>query len=273
MTYGGLPAVNEPGNGISPPVRVKTNLTYDLKTYIPLTFNTGKMLSGAQPSLTLSYNGAYFYYRSLGAYKPGIIYTQPRLYLYTYLRTAPRDIQPRLGLTFDGFVESTPFENEQLGNLSVYRTTVYLPGFLRHDGLKLTAEIQRQNARRYLFYSSVHFPRGYTDMNALDMDRLSADYVLPLVYPDLDLKGLFFLKRIRAGLFADLMKGSSIYRHRNGNTEVFDATYRSYGVELYLDYHVLRLLFPLESGVRISYLQNENRFTVEGLFSVNLGFF
>ena len=161
----------------------------------------------------------------------------------------------------------------QLGSRETFSSTAYIPGIFKHQGMKLTASFQRQNPRRYIFGNSVSFPRGYTDMTAYDLNRLSVDYVFPIVYPDFDFFGLFYVKRIRGDLFADLMKGSSIIRYTENGREKIDATYRSYGAELYIDYHPFRVLIPLESGVRLNYLQNENRFTVEGLFSVNLGFF
>ncbi len=272
VTWGGYPGVNVVEH-TTPPAQVKTNLDYSLNTYIPLTFNTGKMFSGAQPSLDLTFNNSYFYYESLQAYKSGMLYAKPRLYLYSYLRTSHRDIQPRWGITVDGSVTGTPFDNEQLGTISVLRSNIYLPGLLRHHGLRMNVSLQRQQTKRYLFFNSVHFPRGYHDQTALNINRLTADYMFPLVYPDLDLPGLLYLKRIRGDLFADMMKASSIYVRTPDGVDVSDGTYRSYGAALYFDYHIFRLLFPLESGVRVSYLQNEDRYIVEGLFSVNLGFF
>ncbi|HYW94225.1 MAG TPA: hypothetical protein VE870_01410 [Bacteroidales bacterium] len=271
-TWGGFPAINQE-QGVPIPASVSTNLTYAAKTYVPLTFNTGKMVSGAQPSLRLSYNGTYFYYAADNSYKRGMFLLEPRLYMYTYLRTSRRDIQPRWGLTLDGSVVTSPFDTVQLGNKSLLTATAYLPGIGKHHGLRLQASVQRQNPRKYIFNNSLSFPRGYNDRTAQSLNRISADYVFPLAYPDLDLAGLLYLKRIKGDLFLDILSGSNIYRHTDSGTETIDATYRSYGGELTVDYHVFRFLVPLESGVRVIYLQNENRFVVEGVFSVNLGFF
>ena len=271
-SYGGFPSIYLKDK-VPLPTKVNTNMTYALKTYVPLSFNTGKIFSGAQPSLRISYSGSYFYSESKKDYKPGVIYVEPRLYLYGYLRPSVRDIQPRMGLTLDGSALTTPADNTYLGSWEVYRTSIYLPGIMKHDGLKASFAYQKQHPRIYHFLNSVSFPRGYSDLIAHDIRRFSLDYVFPVAYPDMDIAGIFFLKRIRADLFADIMQGKSIYRPTENGNEVFDATYRSFGAEFYIDYHVFRLLFPLESGIRISYLQNEDRYTVEGIFSVNLGAF
>ncbi len=272
LTYGGLPIVNALNDGPSLPERVSTNLTYSLKSYVPLTFNTGRFLSGAQPSLELAYSGSYFYHEVEDLYKPGLAIVQPRLYFYSYLRMSPRDIQPRAGITLDGLIKSTPFEKEQLGSMGVGRMTLYLPGLLRHDGFKFMAASQRQHTRRYFFSGSVSFPRGYDDLNALGLTGYSLDYAVPVAYPDLDLKVLY-IQRFRADLFADMIRGYDVRQIVNGEQKRFDKTYRSYGCEIYMDYHFFKLLLPVVSGVRLNYLMNEDRFTVEGIFTVNLGFF
>ena len=83
MTYGGYPVINLQENAPLPNT-VNTNLTYSLNTYIPLRFNTGKMISGAQPSLRLSYNGSYFYYEA-ESYVPTRYVLCPAAVIYVHL--------------------------------------------------------------------------------------------------------------------------------------------------------------------------------------------
>ncbi|MGC9341371.1 MAG: TolB family protein [Bacteroidales bacterium] len=270
--FGGLPTV-VPYEEVPQPERVKTSSNISLNTWIPLTLYSGKWITGFQPSLRVSYQNDYFYYVDDASYKKGITYTEPRLYFYTYQRTAYRDLQPRFGLILDYKSIAAPFEDEQRGSNRAFRSTLYLPGIIRGQGLKLKAEWQQQNPERYLFGNILSFARGFDPLIATALTKYSADYAMPLLYPDLDLKGVLYITRLRANLFTDYIYGEDMRIFTEEGLKRITGSYRSAGIELNIDYHIFRALFPISSGVRASYLENTGEFNFEFLFNIYLNRF
>ena len=74
---------------------------------------------------------------------------------------------------------------------------------------------------------------------------LSANYTLPLWYPDIALGPLLNIQRLRANLFFD---------HGLGQSPLIDATqeYSSIGIEAKLDINIMRFLPQFDIGVRYS---------------------
>ncbi|MFW5820492.1 MAG: hypothetical protein ACOCWA_04330 [Bacteroidota bacterium] len=266
-TFGGLPSVVQ-YEEVPQPEKVSTASNLSVKSYIPLNFYHGKWISGLQPSLKLSYSNDYFYYVDQSNYLKGITYTEPRLYLYSYQRRALRDLQPRFGIILDLNSIAAPFEDEQRGSNSSLKTTLYLPGIIRGQGLRLKAEWQRQKPERYLFGNTVSFARGYEPLIATELSKYSVDYRMPLLYPDLALDGFLYIKRIRANLFADYLYGKEMRIRTEDGLRLESGNYISSGAELNFDYHLLRLLIPFSSGVRASYLNNTGEYRFEFLFNV-----
>ena len=243
-------------------------LSSTLSSYVPLTFSSGKVLSGMQPSLQFTYNSTFFYNTEAGAYKQGVGFFVPRLYLYSYLRTSARDLQPRLGFTLDGKLSTAPLHTELYGNIKSLRLNLYLPGIIRNQGLRLRGEWQNQDVASYYFQNHLSLPRGYTQRTFIDISRYSADYAFPIVYPDLSLGSLLYLKRIRGNLYVDYMEGVESYITETRTTRPEHLL--SQGVELLADYHLFRFIVEFTSGARISYLPKEKSFGVQMLFTFNI---
>jgi len=255
------------------PEKVSTASNLSVQTYIPLNLYHGKWISGLQPSLELSYYNDYFYYVDESNYLKGITYTEPRLYLYSYQRRALRDLQPRFGIILDLNSIAAPFEDEQRGSNSSLKTTLYLPGIIRGQGLRLKAEWQRQKPERYLFGNLLSFARGYEPLIATELSKYSVDYRVPLLYPDLVIAGLLYIKRIRTNFFLDYLYGREMRVWTDDRLIIETGSYSSAGIELNFDYHVFRLLVPLSSGVRAGYLNKTGEYRFEFLFNVYLNRF
>jgi hypothetical protein len=271
-TWGGpAPLILNSGaafNGTVPP-----NSRLSLKTWLPLNFSAGKWVSGMQPSLTLQSDRSIYYYPEEKAYISGITYLTPRLYFYNYLRTSYRELQPRLGLVLDGLISFTPFEDEIIGSRTTLRAHVYAPGIMKNHGIKLQTESQSQSVENYVLGNSLVNPRGYLLTPAVNLRKYTADYVFPLAYPDLELGPLFYLSRIKAGLFADYVEGRDVYIQTQTGRAVVDRNYLSYGAEVYADYHLFRFLVPFSSGLRLVYTARDMRWSTELLFSFDLDSF
>ena len=92
----------------------------------------------------------------------------------------------------------------------------------------------------YYFSSQIRFPRGYSPFTGTDLTKDSATYEMPLLYPDLTLSQLAYIKRVAGNLFYDYGK-------------VGNRLYRSTGVEAVLDLNFLHFPDTFRFGVRYAY--------------------
>lgn len=273
-SYGGEALFIEK-DGEEPPINLPVASKYNLLTYIPLSFVNGKWNVGIQPILRISHYSDYFFYSGDVGYKRGITYTTPRLYLYTFHKRAVQDLIPRWGGILDIQNLSSPFEDEQKGSVYSIKSTLYLPGLIRGHGIRLKAENQIQEYEKYAFSNQLRFPRGYEDILAEKLTKYTFDYYLTLLYPDLNIEGVVYLKRVSAQIFSDYIYGEGlrIPVPEEDRTDVVNGSYQSFGAELRFEYHLFRMLFPLTSGVRFSYLQNTGEMKTEAIFSIDLNRF
>jgi len=93
---------------------------------------------------------------------------------------------------------------------------------------------------------------------------------MPLFYPDLAAGSLFYLKRIRGSIFYDYSRGEGIHDFENRTFTPGKERYSSLGSELLADFYILRLPFEISAGVRAGYIPQEERYFVNGAFSVNI---
>ena len=80
-----------------------------------------------------------------------------------------------------------------------------------------------------------------------------------------------YIKRIKGDLFFNYANNK--FRAFNDNTNtIFWANYNlmSYGFEISVDYHLLRMIFPLNTGVRVGYTNYSNSFFSELIFGINI---
>jgi hypothetical protein len=75
---------------------------------------------------------------------------------------------------------------------------------------------------------------------------MSANYTLPVWYPDVAIGPLLNIQRMRMNGFFDYGYGSTVF------SSVFSQTYQSAGVEVKFDVNVMRLLPQLDIGFRYS---------------------
>lgn len=273
-SYGGEPYIIAQ-DGVETPTNLPVASKYNLLTYLPLTFVSGKWNAGIQPILKISHYSDYFFYTGGIGYKRGITYTNPRLYFYTFHKRALQDLIPRWGGIIDVANLSSPFEDQQRGSVSSIKSTLYLPGPIRGHGIRLKAEKQSQNYEKYAFSNQLTFPRGYTDILAEKLTKYTFDYYLTLLYPDWNIEGFLYLKRISAQLFSDYIYGEGLRIRvpEENRVAIVNGSYQSFGAELRFEYHLFRILFPFSSGVRFSYLQNTGETKTEAIFSINLNRF
>jgi hypothetical protein len=171
--------------------------------------------------------------------------------------------------------------NDELnnGNSLLLNAALYWPGIFKTHSFFLTAAYRsEQFNNEYLFRDNFSYARGYGTQLIHDrISRISFNYKLPLLYPDLAVGPFAFIKRINTNLFFDIATAeideifaaealnNTSFTNLRGSIEKSSTNYRSLGAELTFEFRAFRLL-DVELGARYSRLldplsnQNANQF-------------
>ncbi len=126
---------------------------------------------------------------------------------------------------------------------------LYLPGLsYTHSLLVAAAFQQRDTLNNARFSNSFPFSRGYTAENFYRMWRWSANYQLPLVYPEWGIGNIVYFLRVRTNLYYDYTKAMDFF-----GGSPFNAQFRSFGSEVFFDTNWWNQL-PISFGIRYSRL-------------------
>ncbi len=248
------------------------DLQFNLNVYDQMWFAYGKFRQMLMPALYFNYRNRYTWISEENRFDPDLLNITGRLYFSNTFRTAYRDINPRWGQVFDFRLTTAPWDTKLYNRRSYARTTFFFPGVLPNHSFVLRAGWENQGpARKLLYRNSIPWPRGFEgNLVAEKLFSFSADYTLPLFYPDLAAGSLFYLKRVRGTLFYDHTTGEQIHDFENRTFTAGTVPYSSMGSELMADFYVLRFPFEISAGVRGGYIPGEGRYFVNGAFSVNI---
>ncbi len=142
--YGGEPDVLLMHEEADTAMMLPYDLTFTAQSYIPFRLNTGKFLTLIQPRIDYRYRRELQYIEEEGDYRAGTHYLYYNLYATSYLRKGAREILPRIGFAASAGYYHAPFDNRVYGAVSILGLTAYVPGFLKHQTLKLTMQHQEQ---------------------------------------------------------------------------------------------------------------------------------
>ena len=124
---------------------------------------------------------------------------------------------------------------------------------------------------KMVYNNSLPYPRGYDDkLISEKLFSFSADYTMPLFYPDFAAGSLFYLKRIRSSLFYDSSTGWKTFNYETRKITYGRSGYSSFGTELLADFYLLRIPFEMTGGISAGYIPDRNKPFVRGTFSVNI---
>ena len=101
------------------------------------------------------------------------------------------------------------------------------------------------------------------------LTKYSADYVLPFLYPDLELSALVYLKRIRGAFWADHMVGTNVVV-LEPDPHYEDKNFTTVGLDLIADLNIARIRFPLSVGGRVIYEPSTGRTSLEWIYSIDI---
>jgi len=272
ITWGGEQLVSRDTSQGSAPSDLSRDFQLNLNVYDQLWFAYGKFRQLFMPAVYLSYRNKYTFIPDENRFDRDIITVTGRLYFSNTFRTAYRDINPRWGQVIDLRLTGTPWDSELYNSRSYARATLFFPGIMANHSLSAKAGWENQApARKLIYRNSIPWPRGLRDeLIAEKLFSFSADYTMPLLYPDLAAGSLLYLKRIRGTLFWDYARGEKINDYSNRSFNPGTAEYSSFGSELMADFFLMRFPFEMSAGVRGGYIPGEQRYFVTGAFSVNI---
>ncbi|MFC1668857.1 hypothetical protein ACFL20_00575 [Spirochaetota bacterium] len=156
-------------------------------------------------------------------------------------KTWIRDIKPRWGQVLNASFTHTPVKLDYHGYRFSSQLTLYFPGIFRNNSLFIDATYEMQDNDGY-FESMVLFSRGYLYVFHQHLFRGSANYLFPVVYPDLNLY-VFHIKQIYMNIF---------YDHALNPMDI-SKQYKSTGAEIVFEIFPLGYNLPIHIGARYAY--------------------
>ena len=100
------------------------------------------------------------------------------------------------------------------------------------------------NQKIYYFSSKIKFPRGYDAVILDKIYKYTADYQLPLWYPDISISPLAYVKRIKLGAF---------YDYADGYLENSTKNYQSAGGSISFKLNFFRIKYDFDIGLQYAY--------------------
>ncbi|MFT3934035.1 MAG: hypothetical protein QM726_10500 [Chitinophagaceae bacterium] len=279
LTYGGL----------FPYLNLGASYIFDRRSFLdishPVYWNEGQVNAGLSVPLNLSKGrsiinltmGADYVFKNVmftGLYKDTFAsyhlgYINSYISFTHQIQQARQHIYPRFAQSIyinyrDAVEARTARQFLAVGNF-------YFPGLAQSHNIVIGLAYQsRDTLNQYYYSNSFPFSRGYESPNLRSMYKWSANYHLPLLYPDWGFGNIVYFQRIRANAFYDYTMGN--VRYRNG---YFDTKFRSTGGEMFFDtkwWNELSVTF----GIRYSHLLDADLFggtgseRIEFVLPVNL---
>ncbi len=235
----------------------ETNLSLTLS--VPLNLTSSKWIKGLTPSVGVNQ-------KFLKAKNSGFEFKEDRvtspvyqLFAYNQLKMSAKDLYPKWGQMINLIYRHTPWSDSVSSQLALIGY-LYFPGFVRHQGLKIYGGYQKTITGYYNYSDLVAVPRSYSDLDYPEFITLRTDYAFPVAYPDWNVPGAFYLKRIYGKVFYDFMQG-----YADDRTDNLSST----GMELYTDWNFLSIMLNVKLGCRVSYRIPQYNWSYEFLFGIS----
>lgn len=276
IDYGNSTYIEKFRENVQDPIDVISGYEWTNTLSLPLSFQGGRFTKYLFLSASSTLRNDYIYLKNKGVYDNLQNQLTGRIYFSNHHRSAIRDIHPKWAQTLDFSYSDYPFDSDIYGDILTVRTSFYFPGFMKNHGFNLRLEADKQNPEKFVLGNRASFARGYLGTrtwydeafyeNIISKELLtgSADYFMPLAYPDFNLAGIIYLTRIRTDFFYDFTRAKDNYVFISdinplGKREVkmenhnYSETFRSFGVQLMTDFYVFRIPFMISSGIEASW--------------------
>ena len=236
---------------------------------IPFSFTNGSFVQQIQPSASIEHFISPGISDSLVPDKFTVM--DYSLTATNQVKSAIRDLLPRWKQSLSLEYKNTPFEGNKIGSIFNSEIGLLFPGIGKHHSLMITGGFQKKATDHFAFSDLLFYPRGYNRTSEFsgklfndNLESISFNYKFPFLYPDLKIGSLLYIQRLKANLF---------YDYAIGKTNSITTQYRSTGVELTSDMNVARFLFPIDAGIRASYIPELKMTIFEFLIQMNFSGF
>jgi hypothetical protein len=270
LDYGGNVRISKLGSNVTDPVTIQPGLIFKNTILIPLNFSFGRFSQYIRPSLSTEFANNYIYIKERATYDYGQTFISGRIYFNNYHLSAIRDIYPKWAQILDLNYTFAPFDGDIYGSIKTFKTAFFFPGLMHNHSFRLRYETEIQNPQKLLYYNRASLPRSYKNIIPEQINFLSADYVMPLFYPDLNIPGVIFIQRFRASIFYDYALGTKNHYLSPKQFNDYTETFQSFGAELWTDFFVFRIPFKISGGVRTTWRAVNDLPVFELLFNVDV---
>ena len=276
LDFGNLPEVVKFSQPVEDPADITNGVEWTNTVSLPLSFHGGRFTKYLDISASSKFRNDYIYLKEQASYDKGQNQLTGRIYFSNYQRSAYRDIYPKWAQVMDISYSFHPFDSDIYGDIITAKTAFYLPGFLRNNGFRLRLEAEKQNPEKFVLGNRTSFSRSYDNVISKEIQFYSADYFMPLFYPDINISSLLYMTRIRSQFFYDITLGTGNYIIASGeqgnSTEYHDyrESFTSFGLELMSDFYIFRMPFMVSAGVQASWRNPGEIPYLKFLFNIDL---
>jgi hypothetical protein len=238
---------------------------------LPLNFGKGRFNRFLQPEIHYDFTNYKRHENTPENFNVGNFHTLSyRLYYHQLMKKSYQDMYPDFGFILDATYRHSPAGKLNPGTLAGAESVIYLPGLMKNHGIKIYGGAQQTHNSSSLGYSDVvNYARGWGRINTNNLYTATADYKLPLLYPDFNFFELVYLKRLKVALFGDFTRLEGNYYRDGELSGTFIKDITSVGAELTADANLLRFYAPANMGLRASYLPELNSVYFDFLFSID----
>ncbi|MFW5852307.1 MAG: hypothetical protein ACOCWB_08790, partial [Bacteroidota bacterium] len=179
--------------------------------------------------------------------------------------SAYRDIAPRFAQAFILGYKEPMFRNTHYYSQSLFSELhLYLPGILHNHSLQIYTgyelNLEDVNEPNVAFYkNTIQVPRGINNSFSTFKHAytIKTGYAFPLLYPDISLGPVLYLKRIRLEAFADasvLSKNNDIQWINTASNNATHTIMSSSGFSLTGDMHIFRTIPECAIGIQYAHI-------------------
>jgi hypothetical protein len=196
------------------------------------------------------------YYPSLFIYQGNgnLVYNHFSISTYRLLKQSTRDINSKWGQALFLNAFSTPYGGNYSGAQFSLYGLLYFPGLLKHHSLwgygsyqYRSMDLNNKEGQNYQFRNHIPLPRGISVFSTYqNFYSASANYTMPVWYPDINIGPFVNFQRVRLNGFFDYGYGSGYFGSASSQQ------YASIGGEIKFDINVMRLLPQFNFGFRYS---------------------
>ena len=250
-------------------------LSFTSAAYVPLNLSRGKYLKSIVPAV-LFWHEKYSYFDYLSHQeKPGLSRFGYSIAINRLYNSTLKDIFPKFGESISIYFSNPPNSQADVsGNYWNIISSLYFPGLFKHDGIKLSISTENQEIKRFILSSSLLPTRGFNNVWNVDSNKFSSlttisiDYAFPIVFPDLQLLKIIYIKKVNADFYIENTDGKLI---KPGINKMDNFT--STGLEITGDYNLFYIPVLINMGIRIAYRPRFDQLVSEFIWRINLNSF